>query len=223
VYEVNHDVILGWNSRLPRVLRQIAIAGESNRERVRVVVLANERKDMMDSKVQELTNRGEFKNIVITCRSGDPMSSQDQQLVAIDHAKSVLILSGKDDSVPASESDSLALGTALALKHGSNCIPNRSTVIESKVAANHRLFSQVGENVKDLGWPELASRQLVKSVVQPNGLIATYRELLDFEGSELFLHVRLYASAEQVSISANPLAPLQSQLCKSDIVRVCRS
>jgi ion channel POLLUX/CASTOR len=192
---VNHDVILGWNSRLPRVLRQIAIAGESNREPVRVVVLANEVKETMDAKIHELVSREEFKNVVITCRSGDPTSPQDQQLVAIERAKMVLVLSENDDSVPGTVSDSLAFGTALALKHGGRRLDNVSTVIESKVASNHGLFSKLGSNVTELGWPELASRQLVKSALQPRGLIESYRELLDFEGSELYIQVRSFLHA----------------------------
>jgi ion channel POLLUX/CASTOR len=188
VYERGHDVILGWNGRLPRVLRQIAIAAQSNNERVRVVVLADEAKEMMDAKIKEFVTRGEFKDVTIINRSGDPTSRADQELVAIGAAKKVLILSGGesgDDKEDAAVGDSLAFKTALALKHGAAAEDVR-TVVESRSAGSAEMDEMLGPGVTQLLWPDLASRHIVKAALQPSGLVNVHRELLDFEGHELY-------------------------------------
>jgi ion channel POLLUX/CASTOR len=192
VYERGHEVILGWNSRLPRVLRQIAIASESNGDRVRIVVLADEDKEMMDARIKEYVTRGEFKHVTIINRSGDPTSRADQDLVAIGSAKKVLILSGTDDDDAsddgdggAANGDSLAFKTALALKHSAAAAGVR-TVVESRSARNDGMDACLGPNFTQLLWPDLASRHIVKAALQPSGLVDVHRELLDFDGHELY-------------------------------------
>lgn len=213
VYESNHEVILGWNSRVPLVLRQIAIAGETNKERLRVVVLADEQKEVMDQKIQEMVSRGEFKNVTVICRSGDPSSPADQELVAIDRAQKVVVLSGADGAMDESGSesamdDSLAFKTALALKHnhGERGMANLRTVVESRRSAGGEgLVAKLGPMVTELKWPDLASRHLVKSALQPTGLVDVHRELLDFDGSELYKRSFPELEGESVAVACERL------------------
>lgn len=199
VYERGHEVILGWNSRLPRVLRQMAIAGMSNGERLRVVVLADEDKGMMDEKIKEFVSRGEFKGVSIINRSGDPSNPNDQKLVSIESAKKVLILSGGDgdgdDGDDPAVADSLAFKTALALKHsvayhggrrGRKSFTGVKTVVESRSARSDGMAGRLGSAFTQLLWPDLASRHIVKSALQPAGLVEVHRSLLDFDGHELY-------------------------------------
>jgi len=197
VVETNHEVILGWNPSLPRVLQQMRMSTDSNRERRTVAILSPLEKDEMDRVVSETLARGDGAprggGLRVICRSGDPSDPDDQLLVSTPAASRVLVLSTKrgqgsvyDTQVPPALADNVVFKTALALKNRGKTNAQR-TILETFDAKNADLVPFLGKLVTRLNWSSLVTKQLVQCAVEGKGLAEVQSELTSFEGNELYL------------------------------------
>mmetsp|Transcript_11773 Transcript_11773/g.35904 ORF Transcript_11773/g.35904 Transcript_11773/m.35904 type:complete len:739 (+) Transcript_11773:234-2450(+) len=191
VVEVGHKVILGWNTSVPFVLKQLAVASETNQEIQKVAILANRSKEYMDRIVREEVGKS-IRSLKVICRSGDPANPSDQQLVAVKDASRVLILSSKrmdvggtDGEMPDIVADNLVLRTALVLK--SITKGSVRAILETHWSATESLVPYLGERITRLNWNDLITKQLVQSAVEGLGFAEVQRHLLRFEGAELYV------------------------------------
>lgn len=182
VLEENHTLILGWNSKVFQIIRELALANES-RQKPKIVVMADlDKVEMEDEIHRQVRNLGNTEVIV---RSGDPMSLVDLKMTNHQKARSILVL--PPDGLEFR--DSVAIKTVMALLSNprENGLPYH---IVSELADEQNLEVARLVGGREVTWVqagELISRLIVQTSRQ-SGLSAVFTDLLDFEGSEIYLH-----------------------------------
>jgi voltage-gated potassium channel Kch len=181
VLEKDHTLILGWNSKTISILRELVVANAS-RTRPVVVILAERDKVEMEDEIHARLHRHGNTRIVV--RSGDPMSPSDLAITNHTRARSIIILPPDDVDDP----DNFSIKTALALVNNRDRSRlNYHIVGEIRDKKNLEAANLVGgEEATWVLGEELTSRLLVQTCRQ-SGLSAVFSDLLDFEGSEIYL------------------------------------
>ncbi|THG32045.1 CASTOR/POLLUX-related putative ion channel [Naasia lichenicola] len=180
VLESDHTLILGWNSKVFPIIRELCIANESRRSAT-IVILADRDKVEMEDDIR--TQVGKTGRTKIVCRSGEPMNLADLEIASPHTARSIVLLAPEDST----DSDSAVIKTALAITNN----PNRRTgkyhvVAEIQDRGNLEAARLVGRD--EVHWvvaSDLISRITVQSCRQ-SGLSVVYTELLDFDGDEIY-------------------------------------
>src|SRR5688500_13818158 len=94
VVEQSHTLILGWSTKLPTILAELATANE-NQASSALVILADMDKQEMDDAVRRWVPKGSRTRVV--CRTGRPYHAADLAVVRPELARAVIVLSGDDD------------------------------------------------------------------------------------------------------------------------------
>jgi ion channel POLLUX/CASTOR len=180
VLEHDHTLILGWNSKIHSIVRELAIANES-RGRASIVVLAGKDKVEMEDEIR--ATAGNMGKTRVICRTGDPKSLTDLAMVSPSWARSIILLAPEGSADP----DAEVIKTALALTNnpGRKAEPHH-IVGELADPENLEVARLVGKN--EAHWvlgPDLIGRITVQSCRQ-SGLSVVYQELLDFDGDEIY-------------------------------------
>ncbi len=180
VLETDHTIIFNWSPSIFDVIGELVIANESRR-RPRIVIMADRDKVEMEDEIAGKI--GDLKNTRIICRSGEPTDLFDIAIVNPNAARSIIILSPETD-----DPDSQVIKTILALVGG----PERraepfNIAAEIRDDASAEVARVVGGNEVQLVLADdLIARVVVQSTRQP-GLAAVFTELLDFDGSEIYV------------------------------------
>ncbi len=95
VIEAGHTLILGWNDRVPEILRELVIANESEDEPC-VVILSDKDKEEMDDYLS--VRMPNTENTRVVTRSGSPSSLINHEIVSIQTCKSIIVLANCPDS-----------------------------------------------------------------------------------------------------------------------------
>ncbi len=180
VCEENHTLILGWSSRVFRVVSELSVANE-NAQKPRVVILADKDKIEMEDEIRgKIEDTGRTK---VVCRSGSPIDLDDLEIVNPHATKSIIILSPDEYSDP----DSQVIKMILAITNNPNRRPEPYHIVaELRDAKNIEVAKMVGKDEVELVLPsELVSRITVQTSRQ-TGLSVVYKELLDFGGDEIY-------------------------------------
>ena len=180
VLESDHTLILGWNSRVFSVIKEVSLANLS-RKKASIVVLATGDKVEMEDAIKEHVGKiGKTKVIV---RSGDPMSLADLEMANHAEARSVILLAADE----AENADLVTMKTALALVNNPNR-PEREyhIVAELKELENLERAKLVSSSeVKWIVSGDVMSRIMVQTSRQ-SGLSQIFLDLLDFDGDEIY-------------------------------------
>jgi voltage-gated potassium channel Kch len=177
VVEEGHTLVLGWSTKLPTILQELAIAN-ANQRRAAVVILAEIDKLEMDHAVRQWMPRDSRTRVVT--RTGRPYSAADLALVGPDTARSVIVLAAEDDPEGA-----YTLKTVLALL-AADVPPSAPLVVE--VHDSRRagaLRTATSGRVLPVVSSEIIAR-ITAQVCRQSGLSMVYQELLDFDGDEIY-------------------------------------
>jgi len=180
VCEENHTLILGWSSRIFRVISELSVANE-NVQKPRVVILADKDKIEMEDEIRgKIEDTGKTK---VICRSGSPIDLDDLEIVNPHATKSIIILSPEEFSDP----DAQVIKMILAITNNPNRRPEPYHIVaELRDAKNIEVAKMVGKDEVEIVLPnELISRITVQTSRQ-TGLSIVYKELLDFGGDEIY-------------------------------------
>lgn len=180
VLEKDHTLILGWNSRVFALVREISLANES-RGRASIVILAPGDKIDYEDQIKERV--GQIGKTRVIVRSGDPMSLTDLDIASHASARSIIVLADDESANP----DLVTMKTALALVNH----PNRKSgdyhiVAEITEAENLERAKLVSET--EVSWilaTDVMSRIMVQTSRQ-SGLSQIFLDLLDFDGDEIY-------------------------------------
>lgn len=178
IVETGHTVVLGWSPRLFTVLEEIVVANE-NLKYSAIAILADRDKTEMEDTIRD--RAGDTKTTRVVCRTGDPADPSDLALVNVAGARSVIVLADE------SRGDAGAVKSVLAVL-ASGRTPDVPIVVElsdRRIATT--LSAAAGPNV----LPVLADEVITKVTAQAchqSGLSTVFRELLDFDGDELYFH-----------------------------------
>ena len=204
VLESGHTVILGWSSSIFTVIGELALANESRRRPV-VVVLADRDKVAMEEELRAKV--GDLRGTRVVCRSGSPSSIGDLAIARPATARAVVVLSpdGHDLRAAGLDPDSEVIKTLLALRASDTDGSGPRVVAQLRDPANLEVARLIGRDrpaqLVLLDVRETVARVIVQTSRQ-SGAAAVYRELFDFEGDEIYfmpthpLSTATYADAQ---------------------------
>ena len=177
VIEKDHTVVLGWSEAVFTIVSELAIANESRRRPV-IVVLADRDKVDMEDELREKVS--DLRGTRVVCRSGSPIDLGDLELCSHRTARSVIVLSpGGDDP------DSEVIKTLLALTHSGDSPPVVAEIQDPQNLEAGRLVG--GDTTVLVDKRETVARLIVQTSRQ-SGAAAVYTELFDFDGDEIYFH-----------------------------------
>jgi hypothetical protein len=124
VVETDHTLMCGWSNKSIGIIKEIALANESEGGGV-VVVLTPHSKEEIDFQVSQQIEKSELYGTKVVVRSGNPIFTADLSRCAATVAKSILICSTSDmdgsgegggEEGGADKADAITLRVVLALK-----------------------------------------------------------------------------------------------------------
>ncbi|MFM6980937.1 MAG: CASTOR/POLLUX-related putative ion channel [Micrococcales bacterium] len=184
VLEANHTLILGWNSKVFTLLHEIAIANKSKAKSV-VVILAEKDKVEMEDEIRAKV--ADLFGTRVIARNGDPLNLLDLKIANPEKARSIIILSSESETD--SDADSATIKTCLALLNSRKDQSHEYHIVgEIRNEANIEAARIVGGD--QAHWvlgDDLMSRIIVQTCRQMS-LSKVFTELLDFNGSEIYLN-----------------------------------
>jgi hypothetical protein len=183
VVESDHILILGWTDRCPALLKEIALACESEGGGT-VVVLAEGEKSDLETTMHHCLTKEDLKGLDVVFRNGSALILNDLQLVSAQTARAIIVLACTTGE--ADVADSNVLRTVLQLKALRGGI-NGHIVAEMRDVDNEALVQMVGAgSVETVVSHDIIGRLMLMAARQP-GLATVYESILGFEGEEFYL------------------------------------
>jgi ion channel POLLUX/CASTOR len=181
VVESEHTLILGWSDKVLPLVRELAIANESEGGGVIVVLAEREKEEMQDAVADGLD--GELRGSLVVCRTGSPLQVVDLEKVGARSARAIIVVARGDDE---EEDDARAIRSVLALCRGMTGV-KATVVVELMDPANRELVDLVSEGeVAVVCAHDMLGRLMIQCARQP-GLAQVYNAMLGFEGDEFYL------------------------------------
>ncbi|MEO6123680.1 MAG: hypothetical protein ABIR32_08195 [Ilumatobacteraceae bacterium] len=178
VIERGHTLILGWSSRVPAIVSQLVIANESHKNAA-VVILADVDKTEMEETLRHLIP--DAKTTRIVCRSGVPWAAANLEMANLEQARSIVIVGGGSDTLTVKAL--LGLRAARGPEDGTKRAHIVAEVVDSGTAQSLR--SLLGGGLVTVSSENVVA-ELTAQACRQRGLSGVFRELLDFEGDELY-------------------------------------
>jgi len=176
VIEHEHTLILGWSPRVPAVVSELAIANESRR-RAAVVILGEEDKTVMEETIRDLVP--DLRGTTVVCRSGDPSVPRNLELVNYAGCRSVLVFQ-------TDEGDARTVKTLLAVRSLDPDLAVAPVIAEVDDPGTSRsLRALFGDRLVTINSDQVIAELTAQSCRQ-RGLSQVFRELLDFDGDEIY-------------------------------------
>ena len=186
VIDEGHTLVLGFGEKVFAILHELREAN-SNQKHAAVVILSTEDKEAVENQVKE--RMGDMGVTRVVVRQGLPWAVDDLKKVGAGRARSIIILAGQatpgEDSGTGAE-DMAAIKTLLALRRVPGALTRNHAVVELVDPSRRSVVDQLGAGgVEVVAMEETLSRMMVQTVRQ-SGLAQVYRDLLTYEGSELY-------------------------------------
>jgi hypothetical protein len=182
VVETGHYLILGWTDRCPALLRELAMACESDGGGC-VVILAEQDKVELEAELKNLLTKEDLRNLNVVFRTGSAMVTKDLNTVSASTAKTIIVLAGQGD---AEQADATVLRSVLQLK-GLKQELRGHIVAEMRDADNEHLVNMASDwTAETVVSHDIVGRLMLMSARQP-GLASVYDALLGFQGDEFYL------------------------------------
>lgn len=180
VLERDHTLILGWSPRVPAIVAELTIANDS-RARAAIVVLAPHDKTEMEDALRSFTKAHRSTRIV--CRSGDAWSSANLELVNVAGARSIIVVGEGTDA------DATTVKVLLAIRaHRAATAPDDAAHVVAEIASRETarsLRALFGRGLVAVQSDDVVA-ELTAQACRKRGLGAVFRELLDFDGHEIY-------------------------------------
>jgi hypothetical protein len=185
VYEKNHFLIIGHNSRLTDILSEFVIASENQKHTV--VILSETPKEDLDNEI-ELSLKN-FNKLKIVTRTGKITSPAMLEKVSVDTAQAIIVLSSCENFSGEEEkevSDTNVIKICYALSIAINKEHEIIVIPEVYNNSNREIIKNIlEEKVLQIDASSFLSRLLVQTSLF-NGLVGVYETLFSFEGSEVY-------------------------------------
>lgn len=176
VLESGHTLVLGWSPRLPTILSEL-VEANSNQKKAAVVVLAGVAKDEMEDELR--VKVPETRTTRVVCRTGDPSSPADLAMVNVTGARSIIVLAGN-------EGDAGVVKAVLAVRSVDPTFATAHVVAELDNAGHAATLRTLTEGrIVTIQADEIIA-ELTAQACHQAGLAAVFRELLDFDGDEIY-------------------------------------
>jgi hypothetical protein len=176
VVEARHTLILGWSDQVPRIVGELILANESERDAA-IVVLSAEDKTVMEETLRDHVRDARTTRIV--CRSGNPASPADLERSAVHHARSIIVVRGDDG-------DAGVVKAILAVRAIDANLLDTHIVAELTQADTARIIRDAtAGRVLTVSSDDVVAEVTAQACLQA-GLSAVFSDLLDFAGDEIY-------------------------------------
>ncbi|MCU1369706.1 MAG: potassium transporter TrkA [Ilumatobacteraceae bacterium] len=176
VLETGHTLVLGWSPRLPTILSEL-VEANSNQKKAALVVLASVPKDEMEDELR--VRVPETGTTRVVCRTGDPSSPADLAMVNVLGARSIIVLAGD-------EGDAGVVKAVLAVRSVDPTFSSAHVVAELDNPGHAATLRTLTEGrIVTIQADEIIA-ELTAQACHQAGLAAVFRELLDFDGDEIY-------------------------------------
>jgi Trk K+ transport system NAD-binding subunit len=176
VIEDDHTLILGWSARVPAIVSELVLANES-RKRAAVVVLASDDKTEMEDVLRRAIP--DMMTTRVVCRSGEPWMPRNLEMVNLAGARSVIVIGDTDGD------DSHTVKVLLAIRATIGDAGPHVVAEVSDVETAGSVRSLLGERLVTVSSDDVVA-ELTAQACRQRGLSAVFRELLDFDGDEIY-------------------------------------
>lgn len=176
VLERDHTVILGWSDSIFTIVRELALANESRRRPVVVVLAERDKVEMEEALAAKVPD---LRGTRLVCRSGSPMDLDELAIASPGSARSVILLAPESD-----DPDSEVIKTLLALTHTGDGGPR--IVAEICHPGNLEAARLVGDGRTALLDIRETVAKLIVQTSRQSGAAAVYTELFDYGGDEVY-------------------------------------
>ena len=176
VLETGHTLVLGWSPRLPTILSEL-VEANANQKKAALVVLAGVAKDEMEDELRvKVPDTGTTR---VVCRTGDPSSPADLAMVHVTGARSIIVLAGD-------EGDAGVVKAVLAVRSVDPTFANAHVVAELENPGHAATLRTLTEGrIVTIQADEIIA-ELTAQACHQAGLASVFRELLDFDGAEIY-------------------------------------
>jgi voltage-gated potassium channel Kch len=176
VLENGHTLVLGWSPRLSTILSEL-VEANANQKKAALVVLANVPKDEMEDELR--VRVPETRTTRVVCRTGDPSSPADLAMVNVRGARSIIVLAGD-------EGDAGVVKAVLAVRSVDPTFASAHVVAELDNPGHAATLRTLTDGrIVTLQADEIIA-ELTAQACHQAGLAAVFRELLDFDGDEIY-------------------------------------
>lgn len=176
VLETGHTLILGWSEQVPRIVSELVIANESEKN-ASVVVLARADKSLMEDTLRDRVP--ETRTTRVVCRSGNPAFPDDLERVAVQSARSVIVVRDEDG-------DAGVVKAVLAIRAIDPDLDGCHVVAELAERDNSTMMRAVTRGrVLTVSSDDVVAEVTAQACLQA-GLSAIFTDLLDFDGDEIY-------------------------------------
>jgi len=181
VVETNHIVILGWSLEIFTLLYELIISKNDSAQNS-IVILSDLDKVEMDDILQERI--GKVKTRIVT-RTGITSDIDDLRMVGVQSARAVIVLNPQTEG-----NDVEMVKTLLAITNIPREVDSEYHIVAQVNQAKTLEIVQLiaGNQVETLLTNDLISRLMVQTSRQ-SGLSAVYREIVSFEGNEIYFNL----------------------------------
>ncbi len=188
VLESGHTLILGWSERVVEILNELAIANESEKDAVAVVLSEREKEEMDEHLRVHFTKR---RTTRLVTRNGSPASLTSLRHVNADGARSAIVLATCDAAATNDEklaSDAHVIKAVLGLASTMTSASQMTIVAEVFLAKNRQVVNDIAPGrVVAVDAEEMLAKIMVQTS-RTSGLATVYSELLSFDGCEIYFH-----------------------------------
>jgi ion channel POLLUX/CASTOR len=174
VLERDHTLILGWSNRVSAIVRELTIANESQKRAAVVIVSTHDKTEMEETLRSEV---GDPRTTRIVCRSGEPWLPQNLVLGNVARAKSIIVVGDGDDAA------TVKVLLAVRAVTGESHAHIVAEVSDPATAAS--LEALLGNSLVTVNSDDIVA-ELTAQACRQRGLSTVFRELLDFDGDELY-------------------------------------
>lgn len=178
VQEEDHTTIIGFNSNVYDILREL-IEANSNKKRACIVILGDLPKDEMDDAVN--SHIADTKTTKIICRSGNLHETYALERCAIENSRSVII-NVHDDA----ETVKIVLALSTYLKGKKIKHPELQFVASIQDNQFMEAARIAGEGRLEIIYSKDAIARIIANTCRQHGLSQVLTELFDFDGDELY-------------------------------------
>ncbi|MFN8016719.1 MAG: hypothetical protein U0P45_01210 [Acidimicrobiales bacterium] len=176
VLEMGHTLVLGWSPRLPTILSEI-VEANSNQKGMAFVVLAPVPKEDMEDELR--VRVPDTKTTRVVCRTGDPSRPADLEMVNVAGARSIIVLAGD-------EGDAAVVKAVLAVRSMDPLFSRAHVVAELEDAGHASTLRTLTDGRIVTVQADDIIAELTAQACHQAGLASVFRELLDFDGDEIY-------------------------------------
>lgn len=183
VIEADHTLILGWSSKVPAILGELATAQESEGATC-VVILTRRDRGAVEDALAGVVHRKHRMRVVV--RTGDPSDLNDLAIVAPCSARRIIAVS--PDTVD--QGDASVIRTVLALMDDRWGGRIEKIVAEFNDERHAASIERLAPELVVAVVPKTMIARIAAHVCRSHGVSDVYQDLLDFSGHEVYVDRR---------------------------------